>query len=378
MIRKKFVGGIMNILYIEPFFGGSHKAWYEQVKKHSQHHFDVLSMDARFWKWRMYGGAVTLAENFLAYTKPVDLILVSDMLDLTTFLALCRHKITIPIGIYYHENQFAYPWQENSEDIQQGRDVNYGMMNYLSALVADFIVFNSDYNRNSFFEGLQDVLNKMPDYPHNTLAGLQAKSDILPVGIQVPRPILPTLPSKQTQTKSPLILWNHRLEYDKNPDGFFDLLLRLKADGHDFRLAFLGESNEKSRKNYGRKLDALSDHIVVQGHLTYDEYLDWLALSDLLPVTSIHDFFGISVMEAIAYGVKPLLPKRLSYPDLYDDKKNPSLFYRTEEELYEKMVDAIIHIDAVRKESYAHLTERYWWTSVGKEYDEYFKKLLKK
>ncbi len=38
------------------------------------------------------------------------------------------------------------------------------------------------------------------------------------------------------------------------------------------------------------------------------------------------------------------------------------------------MVDAIIHIDAVRKESYAHLTERYWWTSVGKEYDEYFKK----
>ena len=131
-------------------------------------------------------------------------------------------------------------------------------------------------------------------------------------------------------------------------------------------------------KNYGRKLDALSDHIVVQGHLTYDEYLDWLALSDLLPVTSIHDFFGISVMEAIAYGARPLLPKRLSYPDLYDDKKNPSLFYRTEEELYEKMVDAIIHIDDVRKESYAHLTEKYWWTSVGKEYDAYFKKLLKK
>ena len=248
MIRKKFVGGIMNILYIEPFFGGSHKAWYEQVKKHSQHHFDVLSMDARFWKWRMYGGAVTLAENFLAYTKPVDLILVSDMLDLTTFLALCRHKITVPIGIYYHENQFAYPWQENSEDKKQGRDVNYGMMNYLSALAADFILFNSGYNRDSFFQGIQDVLNKMPDYPHNTLAGLKAKSDILPVGIQVPRPILPTLPSKQMLTKSPLILWNHRLEYDKNPDGFFDLLLRLKADGHDFRLAFLGESNEKSRK----------------------------------------------------------------------------------------------------------------------------------
>lgn len=369
MIRKNLNGGIMNILYIEPFFGGSHKAWYEQLKKHSQHHLDVLSMDAKFWKWRMYGGAVTLAKEFLAYTKPVDLILVSDMLDLTTFLALCRHHIKVPIGMYFHENQFAYPWQDASEDKKKGRDVNYGMMNYLSALASDFIMFNSEYNRRSFLDGICETLGKMPDYPHQTLENLKEKSVIMPVGITP----LETVPCPdQTREGPPLILWNHRLEYDKNPDSFFKLLIRLKNEGYLFNLAFLGESNEKALRTYQEPLHQLRDNIVAQGHLSPKAYRQWLRRADLLPVTSIHDFFGISVMEAIAYGVTPLLPRRLSYPELYNDKKNSSLFYTSEEELYTKMIDSIIHIDTLRKESYAHLTKSYWWTCLAKVYDDYF------
>ena len=373
MIGKKFGGGVMNILYIEPFFGGSHKLWYEQLKKHSRHHFDVLSMEAKFWKWRMYGSAVTLAHQFLVYTKPIDLILVSDMLDLTTFLALCKHHIKVPVGIYFHENQFAYPWQEDAEDVKQGRDVNYGMMNYLSALAADFIIFNSEYNRQSFFDGIKETLDKMPDYPHHTLANLQEKSSVLPVGILPPHP---NLLAKATKIGTPLILWNHRLEYDKNPDSFFRLLLRLKADGYAFNLAFLGESSKKALKQYKDQLKALEDNLLVHGHLSYDDYLMWIARADLLPVTSIHDFFGISVMEAISYGAIPILPQRLSYPDLYDDKKNSSLFYTSEEELYRKTVNAIIHINTFRKESYAHLTEKYWWINVIKTYDDYFESYI--
>ncbi len=359
----------MNILYIEPFFGGSHKAWYEQLKSHSAHHFDVLSMDAKFWKWRMYGSAVTLAEQFLDYSHPVDLILVSDMLDLTTFLALCHHKITVPIGIYFHENQFAYPWQEHSEDIKQRRDVHYGMMNYLSALAADFLFFNSEHNRSSFFDGVQQTLSKMPDYPHNTLPSLQNKSSILPVGIQPPQS---SILQKTAKKGAPLILWNHRLEYDKNPDTFLSALLRLKKEGYSFQLALLGESTEKNLVKYKHALNALNENIVAQGHYTHEEYWSWLACSDLLPVTSIHDFFGISVMEAISYGVTPLLPMGLSYPELYNPTKNTSLFYTTKEAFYEKLVHSIIHIDACRQKSYAHLTTPYWWPNLIKKYDDTF------
>ena len=40
---------------------------------------------------------------------------------------------------------------------------------------------------------------------------------------------------------TPLILWNHRWEYDKNPEEFLQALLRLDEQGLDFRLAILGK-----------------------------------------------------------------------------------------------------------------------------------------
>ncbi len=60
--------------------------------------------------------------------------------------------------------------------------------------------------------------------------------------------------------------------------------------------------------------------------------------ADILPVTSIHEFFGISVMEAIYCGCYPILPRRLTYPELFDDQKNPELFYDTFDELVSNYV----------------------------------------
>ena len=42
--------------------------------------------------------------------------------------------------------------------------------------------------------------------------------------------------------EAPLILWNHRWEYDKNPNDFFNLLERVREYGYDFNLAVLGEN----------------------------------------------------------------------------------------------------------------------------------------
>ena len=75
----------MKILLIEPYYTGSHKKWVEGFKKYSSHHVKILSMRGQFWKWRMHGGAVTLAKIFKTMDWKPDLILSTDMLDLTTF-----------------------------------------------------------------------------------------------------------------------------------------------------------------------------------------------------------------------------------------------------------------------------------------------------
>ena len=95
----------MKITILEPFFTGSHQQWAEGYQRYSQHDVQILSLKGKHWKWRMYGGAVSLAKQFMELSELPDLILATDMLDFTTFLALTRSRTkAIPTAIYFHES----------------------------------------------------------------------------------------------------------------------------------------------------------------------------------------------------------------------------------------------------------------------------------
>ena len=49
---------------------------------------------------------------------------------------------------------------------------------------------------------------------------------------------------------------------------------------------------------------------------TADDYWSALAEADLFLSTAEHEFFGLSAVEAIAAGLYPVFPNRLSYPEL--------------------------------------------------------------
>ena len=96
----------MNILYLEPFYAGSHKQWIDCYKKKSKHNITILGLSGKKWKWRMHGGAITLAEKFNKLNMQFDLIVCSDMLNLPVFKSLCINKIqNIKFVMYFHENQ---------------------------------------------------------------------------------------------------------------------------------------------------------------------------------------------------------------------------------------------------------------------------------
>ena len=40
----------MKVLLIEPYYGGSHRAWAEGYAAHSSHGLTLLTLPARFWK----------------------------------------------------------------------------------------------------------------------------------------------------------------------------------------------------------------------------------------------------------------------------------------------------------------------------------------
>jgi len=354
----------MNILLLEPYFTGSHRSWAEGYKKHSNHDITILSLPGRFWKWRMHGGAVSLANAFETLEESFQLILASDMLDLATFLSLTRKRtFHIPTAIYFHENQMSYPWSPEDRDLKDKRDKHYGFINYTSALTADHIFFNSEFHRTSFFSELPRLLKHFPDYNElDSIEKIKLKSSVLYLGMDLKR-----FDDYQTEPKeTPIILWNHRWEYDKNPVEFFNLLDKLVENRIKFKLVILGENFSESPETFQRHIKKLEDNILHAGFVeTFEEYATWLWKSDILPITNIQDFFGASIMEAVYCGNHPILPHRLTYPELFPTET----FYENEIELYEKTIFALNNIDTFRKSNLQNTAFNFNWSHMAPIYD---------
>ncbi|OGQ99347.1 MAG: hypothetical protein A2284_09735 [Deltaproteobacteria bacterium RIFOXYA12_FULL_61_11] len=314
------------ILLLEPWLGGAHAAWAEGWRGASRHRIEVLGLSARHWKWRMHGAAVTLA-GLARRGAPPDLLVASDLLDLATFLGLVRAWPKVPVLAYFHENQCAYPVSSRRGAEGDADAAGYAFRNFTTALAADRVAFNSAYNRDSFFEGMETLLRRLPD--HRGLAelrGLPPRCAVLPVGVEYAR--LTVLATRRVpHPEGPLLLWNHRWEHDKGPEEFFSALVELVRRGLRFRVALAGERRGECATPFDRAQDLLGERLVAFGPLPREAYLTLLHQSDILPVTSRQDFFGLSVVEALAAGCHPLLPRRLVYPELVPPELHEAVLY---------------------------------------------------
>lgn len=383
----------MHIWLISPYHTGSHQAWAEGYARHSRHTVTLLTMAGRFWKWRMQGGAVELAmqaQQLLEAGPPPDLILATDMLNLPAWLGLMRRSLpaSIPIALYMHENQLTYPWRPG-----EGRDLSFAVINWLSQLAADAVFFNSRYHLEAWFGELPNLLKHFPDFNHlEKIDAVRARSEVLPVGIEA-RAIARAAGCRTDVRRRaqegaaaeaagahapPLILWNQRWEYDKRPDRFFALLYRLRAEGIPFRLAVAGENFRRSPQEFGEAAERLADAIVHWGYVDSREaYWSLLAASDLAISTADHEFFGVSVVEAIAAGAFPLLPNRLSYPEIVPPALHAACLYNDDEELFVKAAMRLRSPRPVPPSLRRSVLQRFDWRSVAAAYDARFEALLK-
>tara|TARA_B110000116_G_scaffold180616_1_gene156397 strand:- start:271 stop:1371 length:1101 start_codon:yes stop_codon:yes gene_type:complete len=360
----------LKILIVEPFFTSSHKSWAEGYAQNSRHEVEIISLPGRFWKWRMHGGAVTLAKRYHNLNFNPDLILATDMLNLPVFQALVKPEC--PVAIYFHENQFTYPWSPNDEDVELQRDKHYGFINYSSALTADHVYFNSKFHLDSFFTGLEDFLRQFPDYREiQNIDKIRAKSSVLHLGLDLNK--FDECKVEKNENDLPLILWNHRWEHDKNPGAFFDALVRLSKMGSQFNLAVLGEEFKQELPCFKHARKQLQKHIV-QFDFTesFEEYAKWLWKADILPVTSNQDFFGGSIMEAVYCDVIPLLPNRLTYPELFNHKRNPHLFYEEDEDLLIKLEKLVMNYSKENTHFLKDISGQFDWSIMAEVYDEEF------
>ena len=302
----------LRILGLEPYYGGSHKAFLDGWIARSRHDWTVLSLPATKWKWRMRHAAITMAgqvADAVSRGQDWDLLFCSDMLGLAEFVGMAPAAVQrLPRIVYFHENQLTYPVEHERE-----YDYHFAFSNMTSALAADRVWFNSAFHRDSFLAGLDEFLRKMPDYlPLDRLEIIRERSVIKYPGIEV-------FPTRQKRREGPLrILWAARWEQDKDPDTFFAALSLLRKRKVDFRISVIGGGNSRalpevfaqSRKIFNRQIEKW-------GYLeSRDEYINALLWADVAVSTAKHEFFGITMAESAAAGAFPLAPDRLAYPEV--------------------------------------------------------------
>ncbi|MBX2819102.1 MAG: DUF3524 domain-containing protein [Rhodothermaceae bacterium] len=341
----------MKVLALEPWYGGSHRNFLDGLSTHSKHDYHVITMSARFWKWRMHGGAVTMARKALEVIEkegPPDVLFATDMLNVPAFLSLTRHVLSnTPLVLYVHENQLTYPLKEGVE-----RDYTYAYINYLSCLAADRVVFNSAYHMDEYLEALPGMLRAFPDYNHlHSVQLIRQKSVVLHLGMDLRahdlHAIKKTHRSRTHMADLPIVLWNQRWEYDKNPEAFFRMMNRLDDAGCSFRLILAGEHFEEQPKEFEKAFNRYAERILHYGYAEdFEEYSSLLHQADIIVSTAIHEFFGIAVLEAIYCGCHPLLPNKLSYPELIPSSLHKPLLhaptlYKDEDHLF-KILYAIL------------------------------------
>lgn len=307
----------LRALALEPFFGGSHRAFLEGWRRASRHGWTVEGLEDRHWKWRMRGGAVTLAERVRERVRRGerwDVVVVSDMLDMATFLGLAPEVVRrLPAMVYFHENQLTYPVRKEVE-----RDLHFAFTNLTSALAAAEVWFNSAYHRDEWLAALPDLLRRMPEPQlDGAVAEVRARCRVEPPGIELPTGVA-TGGAMAERRPGPLqVLWAARWEHDKAPERFFAAVERLEEMGVDFRLSVLGQGFRRVPEVFGWARERFAPHIdrwgFVEGREAY-----WAALGavDVVVSTAEHEFFGLAVVEAVAAGAWALVPRRLAYPEV--------------------------------------------------------------
>lgn len=368
----------MKVLLVEPYFTGSHKSWALEFAQFSSHEVKIISLSGHYWKWRMHGGAVTLARKFLSLDFRPDLILVSDMLDLTTFLSLTRHATSdIPTAVYFHENQLTYPWSPSDKDIIYKRDNHYGFINYSTALAADHVFFNSRFHHDAFLGELPNFLIGFPDNNElRSVEEIRKKCSVLPLGMDLKK-LVELKPDRIEEYPRAVLLWNHRWEYDKNPEDFFDALFELQDRGVDFRLVVLGANFSRNPEIFDRAGARLADKILHFGFVEDErDYVKWLWHSDIVPVTSHHDFFGASLVQAMYCDVAPLLPARLAYPEHIPEKFHRTFFYKDQRDFINRLQRLIFNVKVLRKQKTGHFVEKYDWQQLISQYDSALEQII--
>jgi glycosyltransferase involved in cell wall biosynthesis len=354
---------VVRILLLSPFHGhSSHAAWAKGWRCHSRHEIEVLSLPDRAWSWRLKGSSVPLARCVESLDGEFDLIVATSLTCLSSFFGLVRHTTLVqkPAIYYMHENQLTYPIRPGGK-----RDSQLVLRQFHAQLTAEEIWFNSDYHRQSWFRALPKFLRNFPDHQGlEWIEGLQAKAQVVPLGLELSAPLEPRTPER------PILVWNQRWEWEKGIDRFVELIRKFAPDP-PFDVVLLG--GERQEDPLRREVELLlGSRLIHRGWCEREEYESWMRRGSFTVSVARHEFFGISLLEAAANGMQTFLPHDLAYPEIIPPELHSSCLYRSQKALFRLVKDFLAKPEAALpvRQNLQDMAQTYDWRKLAHHYDD--------
>jgi glycosyltransferase involved in cell wall biosynthesis len=363
----------MRLVIVEPWFGESHRTLFSGVARHARCDASLVTLPAEKWRWRMRLGAYHLQEQIASLDADPDVLLVSDYVHLPVLKQFAPGIRAVPTAVYFLENQLTYPARRGRE-----ADFEFMAMNLLTCLAAEAVVFCSGQQRGAMLDAIPAFLKHDPDA--NVSAAIQeisSKSTVIPIGVDLETFDRARSERSDRTGKTLRVVWPHRFEHDKNPDDFCDVVQALAREELPFELSFLGRSYRDVPPSLLETKERLGSRIVHFEFLEGAAYAEALAASDVVVSTAWQETQGLAVIEAVRAGCDPLLPNRLSYPEILGPELAEKHLYSSKGDLRRRLRWMMRHPDRVRAtSSHAQAMERFGWPTVARQFDALFSRMV--
>ncbi|MDG2292019.1 MAG: DUF3524 domain-containing protein, partial [Phycisphaerales bacterium] len=244
--RKQSDGSSLRILGFESYDSGSHRSVRELISAYSRHEWRWATRPGRAWNWRMRIGAAELIDQMYegqlledagGQWKP-DAVFATSLLSLGDLRGLLPSDISSrPFLLYMHENQMVYPFR-TEYGAGGERDLQYPITNLMSLLAADHVAWNSSWNLESFCGGIDELVGHCPDHLMDGAEDhIRTRSSIIWPPVSAPGA---SRVAERVLHNTPVVVWPHRWEHDKNPEGLLETARSAREAGQSLRWILLG------------------------------------------------------------------------------------------------------------------------------------------
>jgi hypothetical protein len=297
----------LDILALEPFFGGARKAMLDTIMRYSRHRWTLLRLPPRRIERRLAAAAHWFAEQLSRHwVGRVDVLFTSEAMNLGDLLRLVPDLSEKPSIVYFHENQLPPVGERAASPLH--------LVNLSTASAATEIWFNSLFHLRTFLQKASSLVNSQPELSgRSPLPELTGKAHLMPppVDFTVDQDIL----QQERIARDPRMLFVDTRDAD----------VRLLNEA----FLMLGRRGEKYSLITVGPVEGLSDELPRLTIPEAQEELQMRALHSAGVMVSARpqaasDHYAIRAMHA---GCWPVFPASGVYPELLPESLHPFCLY---------------------------------------------------